>query len=231
MPSGNRTKEAYERLKGSHEEMLRCGSSSWLNRAFEVEMERPDGTRCWLQSAVFPIVIGERRIYGSFNRDITELKLARQTIEQHEKELSEQNELLRNKNIAFKEMMDQLEEEKKRLARQVHANVERVILPIIMQAQTRGGDAVRQHLGMLEESLREITSVFGSHISDPMLRLTPREVKLCTLVRRGATSKEIANMMSISCRTVEIHRARIRKKLGLADPSVNLTTFLESIAG
>ena len=46
------------------------------------------------------------------------------------------------------------------------------------------------------------------------------------MIRQGLSSKEIARLANISYRTVEIHRARIRKKLGLLDPSENLATFL-----
>jgi DNA-binding CsgD family transcriptional regulator len=55
--------------------------------------------------------------------------------------------------------------------------------------------------------------------------LTPRELSLCAYLRMNISSKEIATLMNISVRGVEIGRYRIRKKLGL-DREANLTEFM-----
>ncbi len=55
--------------------------------------------------------------------------------------------------------------------------------------------------------------------------LTPRELSLCAYLRMNISSKEIATLMNISTRGVEIGRYRIRKKLGL-DRNANLTDFM-----
>jgi two-component system response regulator FixJ len=51
-------------------------------------------------------------------------------------------------------------------------------------------------------------------------RLTPREREVLRLVVDGLASKEIAQRLHVSCKTVEAHRARIMKKMetdGVAD--------------
>ncbi|MBS1904222.1 MAG: tetratricopeptide repeat protein [Bacteroidetes bacterium] len=58
--------------------------------------------------------------------------------------------------------------------------------------------------------------------------LTPMEAKVCTLLRIELTSKEIANILSISERSVENHRYRARKKIGLSE-SESMHLFLSSI--
>lgn len=55
--------------------------------------------------------------------------------------------------------------------------------------------------------------------------LTPRELSLCAYLRMNISSKEIATLMNISARGVEISRYRIRKKLKL-DHDANLTEFM-----
>ncbi|MGD1050151.1 MAG: response regulator transcription factor [Solirubrobacteraceae bacterium] len=47
-------------------------------------------------------------------------------------------------------------------------------------------------------------------------RLTAREIEVLRLIALGHTSAEVARMLALSPRTVETHRARIHKKLGLA---------------
>jgi DNA-binding CsgD family transcriptional regulator len=57
--------------------------------------------------------------------------------------------------------------------------------------------------------------------------LTPREMKLCAYLRLNISSKEIATLMNISTRGVEISRYRLRKKLNLSHET-NLTEFILS---
>jgi PAS domain S-box-containing protein len=45
--------------------------------------------------------------------------------------------------------------------------------------------------------------------------LTPREREVVAQIAAGRTSKEIARLMSLSPRTVEMHRARLLRKLGV----------------
>lgn len=55
--------------------------------------------------------------------------------------------------------------------------------------------------------------------------LSPNEQKLCTLLRLNLNTKEIANILSISQRGVEVARYRLRKKLRL-EKGQNLSKFV-----
>ncbi len=57
--------------------------------------------------------------------------------------------------------------------------------------------------------------------------LSPRELKLCAYLRMNISSKEIAVLMNISTRGVEISRYRLRKKFAL-NRNDNLTDFILS---
>jgi DNA-binding NarL/FixJ family response regulator len=54
--------------------------------------------------------------------------------------------------------------------------------------------------------------------------LTPRELEVLKLIAEAYTSKEIAEMLVISVKTVERHRANILEKLGMRD-RVELTRY------
>lgn len=51
--------------------------------------------------------------------------------------------------------------------------------------------------------------------ANPRNDLTPREKEIAFHVANGKTSKEIGRLVAISPRTVEVHRARLMKKLGV----------------
>ncbi len=55
--------------------------------------------------------------------------------------------------------------------------------------------------------------------------LTPGDLRLCAYLHLNLTSKEIAPLLNISTRGVEIHRYRLRKKLGLTADE-NLVEFI-----
>jgi len=101
--------------------------------------------------------------------------------------------------------------------------------------------AVRQLLGILnnDERLDEDWEQFAMHfdkvhadflarLRDRYPQLTPRDHKLCAFLRMNLSSKEIAPLLYISVRGVEISRYRLRKKLDL-DADANLTDFLLGI--
>jgi len=217
------------KYKVQFKEFLKAGNAAWLGKPFESQWQREDGTRITVETIVFPITMGDKHIYGSINRNVTELRQHKKELERRQQELSEQNVLLQEKNIALREVMAQLDHEKKRIGEQVHTNVERFISPLLSQIRMWCPPEREKYLTMLEENLQEITSSFGKHISHKMLHLTQKEVEICNMIRKSLTSKEIARLQNVSPRTIETHRNRIRKKLEIDDPAINLATYLENL--
>ncbi len=58
--------------------------------------------------------------------------------------------------------------------------------------------------------------------------LSSNDIRLAVLLRLGISTKEIATLLNISPKSVEINRYRLRKKLGL-DRGANLTQFINNI--
>jgi DNA-binding CsgD family transcriptional regulator len=69
---------------------------------------------------------------------------------------------------------------------------------------------------------------FFKKLKDKFPLLTPQEIKMAAYLRMNLTSKEIAQLLNISVRGVEISRYRLRKKLTM-DRETNLVTFLMDI--
>ncbi len=69
---------------------------------------------------------------------------------------------------------------------------------------------------------------FLKKLSNDVDKLTPQETKLAAYLRMNMSSKEIANLMNISVRGVELARYRLRKKLGL-DRDQNLNDYLMQV--
>lgn len=74
----------------------------------------------------------------------------------------------------------------------------------------------------------EVQGDFIKRIKERYPELTPNDLKLCAYLRMNLSTKEIAPFLGITPRGVEIHRYRLRKKLGLSR-DVNLVEFLLNI--
>lgn len=143
-------------------------------------------------------------------------------------ELQAANEALERKNVAIREVLATVEQEKAAVGRNVVENIERSVLPEL-HALSRGLSAPqRRRIEHIETSLREISSPFVSNLSRDAAALTPTELRVSTLIRRGLSAKEIAAVESISVQTVSTHRRSIRRKLGITNIKVNLASFLDS---
>jgi DNA-binding NarL/FixJ family response regulator len=83
-------------------------------------------------------------------------------------------------------------------------------------------DAIRQALAdrkylspkLPERLFLAIVDPAGKKIDDPYQTLTEREREVFQMVAEGKTAIEIARILSISPRTVELHRGRMMNKLG-----------------
>lgn len=69
---------------------------------------------------------------------------------------------------------------------------------------------------------------FTRNLSERFPDLTLSERRLCCYLRMGLSSKEIAPIFSISPKSVEMNRYRLRRKMGL-DRDVNLVEYLQQI--
>ncbi|OFX90011.1 MAG: hypothetical protein A2W99_08360 [Bacteroidetes bacterium GWF2_33_16] len=69
---------------------------------------------------------------------------------------------------------------------------------------------------------------FTKRIREKYPNLTPNDIKLCAYLRMNMTTKEIAPLLNISVRGVEISRYRLRKKLNLPQ-NENLIDFLMNL--
>ncbi|WP_225585334.1 histidine kinase [Flavobacterium sp. MDT1-60] len=79
-----------------------------------------------------------------------------------------------------------------------------------------------------EANLNQIHNEFIINLSQQYPNLTPKDIKLCIYLVMNLSSKEIAPMMNITFRGVDLHRYRLRKKLNLTSEE-NLSRFLLSV--
>lgn len=76
-----------------------------------------------------------------------------------------------------------------------------------------------------EKNLIKSHEEFVVRLSKKYPHLTPKDIKLCIYLKMNLSSKEIAPLMNISFRGVELHRYRLRKKLEIT-PEESLSKIM-----
>lgn len=145
-----------------------------------------------------------------------------------EEELGIEKIALENKNIALKEVLKKVHEEKREIAKRVQANVDKIIMPIFSILEKNANSTDVSVLKLLKKNLEEVTSPFTNAISKEFVSLSPVEIQICNYIKNGFSTKDIAQLRGIAVTTVSRHREHIREKLNLKNKNINLVTYLNS---
>ena len=81
---------------------------------------------------------------------------------------------------------------------------------------------------MFEEAFNNADKDFLKKVKSIHPSLTSNDLRLCAYLRSNLSSKEIAPLLNISSRSVEVKRYRLRKKMDLSHEA-NLTNYILEI--
>jgi DNA-binding CsgD family transcriptional regulator len=85
-----------------------------------------------------------------------------------------------------------------------------------------------KHFELFDKYFHEVHQDFLERIKEKHPALTPNDLRLSAYLRMNLSTKEIAPLMNISIRGLEISRYRLRKKLEL-DRDINLTEYIMEV--
>jgi|ERR1043165_1472170 DNA-binding CsgD family transcriptional regulator len=95
----------------------------------------------------------------------------------------------------------------------------------IQEIEERSKNHLREH-SQFEKGHDHVPSEFEEGLLKKYPTLTKTERRLCSLMKLGLTSQQIADLLYTSLRTVEWHRLNIRKKMQIQDHH-EIQAFLE----
>jgi PAS domain S-box-containing protein len=203
------------------EELLRGLREHGEVDEFEADLTRVDG-------AVVHVVFNARLFEdkGYLEGVMVDVTARRQA---HE-DLRRQQAAVEAKNIALREVLDKVEEQRRRIAASIHENIQRNIAPLIDRIEAKASGELQPMVRQLARELDDIAAPFTDRLAREFQSLTPTELRICNLIRRGLSSKEIAAAEGITSGTVSVHREHIRRKLRLTNTKVNLATYLRNMS-
>jgi PAS domain S-box-containing protein len=212
-----------DRILSDLGELLRNGSHE-----HEYRFLLADGTYHWISDQ-------DRLIYDDHGEplecvgsctDITERKRSEDELREKTEELKTEQEMLREKNIALRQVLEQIESSRQEYQRQLYQDVDTALAPFLSRLKKEAGSEGSNEFEELEATLNSILAKDIDEFNIHYGRLTARESEICGMIKSGMTSKEISDDLSLSLLTVLKHREKIRKKLGITNRGISLVTYL-----
>ena len=201
--------------------------------AYEIVWNCKDGTKLHTIMTPTPYFDADGRFKGSFavvtdiSRQKKEKDLLEMLVQQRTRELQTKTHHLEEVNTALRVLLKKREQDRQHMEEQMLVNIRELVMPYIERMRnSRLDERQTACLDVMTATLEDIVSPFLHKLSLEFLHLTPSEVQVANLIKHGKTTKEIAQMLILSQKTVEFYRKRIRKKLGITNKPVNLRTFL-----
>ena len=178
-----------------------------------------------------PFLKEERSLLDALAERISDTAMhisAELELQEINKQLTLERKALQESNAALRAVLARIEEEKQEIHKDIRANIERVIIPILHAMTIDLPKDKRKYAELLRSNLEEITSPFIGRLSRTYLSLTPTEISISNMIKSGMRTKEIAQIRGVSVATINRHREHIRKKLKITNSDINLATYLQT---
>ena len=158
------------------------------------------------------------------------LKESEQSLLRSQERLRNESRHLQEANSALKILLKKSAENKQEIEENILANLKELVLPYLSKIEEKGLNETQMvYMDIIHSNFDEITSNFSRRLTTLHLNLTPAEVSVAKLIKQGKSTKEIADLLFLSSKTIETQRSSIRRKLGLQGKKINLKTYLDGL--
>jgi len=166
---------------------------------------------------------------NKLDNEVLKRNQAEKALRETQKALKLKVNTLKELNASLRVLLESREEDAKAVGEKVQSNVKLLLVPFLDKlSRTKLDLKQRAYLDVLQSTLDEIISPFYRELSSKYVSLSPREIQVANRVKDGNTTKQIAEMLDLSKRTIDSYRHNIREKLGLKGKG-NLRSSLLSV--
>jgi len=226
--TGARYIQAAQKMK-----LLKDQSSAQFNEYLGL---RKDGSRIWLEQNISYLLGEDGKPTHSIgiSRDIS----ARKEMEEHlklaydqmQEMVKDQTSQLRELNTTVNVLLEQRETFKKSYRKDLSSFIAGLVRPYIDRLKHSGLN--NDQLALVERiefTLNDAVTPIVRKLSTGLTSLSPIDLQVALLIKEGKSTKEIADEMNLSTKTIEFHREKIREKLGIKNKKVNLRSYLANM--
>ena len=209
-------KEDLDRMKKYHRLRRKDPDAAPRNYEYRMIDQRGRIRNIFLTVDMIPAT---NKSVASFT-DITEIRGA-------EEELKRKSQKLEDLNTTLTVLLNKRVEDLEEIEHKVVSNVKELVIPYIEIIKNSQMDSkCMSYINVIESNLKEIISPFSDKLSSHYVNLTPRDIQIASFIKEGKTSKEIAQILNLSKSAIDVHRYRLRRKIGLNSQKKNLRDHL-----
>ena len=174
--------------------------------------------------------IENAQLFERANREIAERKRAESKLKESQRALEEKSVALEEVNTALNVLLKNREDDQIQMENAIVANVKDLVMPFVEKlGQSQLDEKQAVYLEIIQDNITAIVSPFLRQMPTQFFDLTPTEIQIADLVRKEKTTKQIAQILNASEKTIEAHRNRMRKKLGLTNQRIQLRDYLMTL--
>jgi DNA-binding CsgD family transcriptional regulator len=195
----------------------------------EVPFEASNAKRGRQELTAFPVTDSNGKVIAVLEhvRDATTHKEEREALDDLARELGVQSRRLEDQEVALRVLGSRMGQDRDEALKEVSLKIRALIMPLLRDLKRDETDPFRMRkLRMLEKHVDELDVPVISKLPIREQALTHRELQVALYIKEGYTSKEIADLICISKRTVDYHRENLRNKFRLDSRNSTLQTFL-----
>jgi len=139
----------------------------------------------------------------------------------------EKSRHLEEVNSALKILIKKSSENKEDVEKNIASNINELVIPYLEKMNSSSSAQQKILVKIIRSNLEEVTASFSLKLTSQSLHLSPAELRVANMIKHGSSTKDIAELLLLSPRTIETQRRIIRKKLGLIGKDINLRTYLQ----
>jgi len=220
-------KDVLDMVAEEDRELVLRNIRSGYDKPYEHKALKKDGSIIEVEVHGQQIQFQGRPARATAIHDLTERIRTETALRKRENELTAKATELEEANAALRVLLKKRDEDRKELEEKFLFNIQELVYPFLDRLKTtRLASKQKSYLAVVESNLNSLISPYGKAFPDGFLKLTPAELQVANFITRGKTTKEIADILNLSNKTIESHRKNIRKKIGIKNKKVNLRTQL-----
>lgn len=139
----------------------------------------------------------------------------KETVHTQQSEINEKLRAISQKQELLLNIGDELDRQKEKLGDRYPKKEYEKLRKIINEGMSSETDFM-----LFQNYYQEINHDFMLHLKDVHPDLTPGELKFCCLIRSNLSTKDIASILNITIRGVELKKYRLKKKLNLDEENI-----------
>ena len=155
-----------------------------------------------------------------------ELNQKQEELLAHKRKLENANKELVRTNTALSVLAKNIDRKKSEVEKKVGRVISSRVIPILKEIKNdKIPEKTRVKLDVLDAYLSDLISQTSKN-HEIIVSLSPSELRVAMMIKKGFNSTEIGRLLHVSTNTVKTHRKNIRKKLNIQNTNINLASYL-----